>query len=145
MRVARRRGTYRRMKSLPFLLVLGLPLVALAGPEAAPAPPPPSPFQAVADTARPGIVTVQGYDKDGALLRARPGFFVGDAHVVTVRHPLVGAQRAEVVLAGDTSLPVTGIEADDPALDLVLLHVAVPTDAIELGTAGRLRRALRGE
>ena len=91
-----------------FLLLLCLPGLALAGaPAASPAP---SPFQALADAARPGIVTVAGYDKDDVLLRTRPGFFVGDTHVVTVRHPLIGAQRADVTLA-DGNLKITGLEA----------------------------------
>ena len=128
------------MRRRLLLLLLCVPCLALAGAPAS--SPPPSPFAAIADAARPGIVTVAGYDKDDVLLRTRPGFFVGDTHVVTVRHPLIGAQRADVTLADGTVLTIAGVEADDPAIDLVLLRVTVPTDVVQLGTAGRTRRAL---
>ncbi len=117
------------------LLLALLPASAFAGP--------PSPFAAVAERARPGIVTVTGYDKGEVLLRSRPGFFLGDAHVVTVRHPLLGAQRVDVTLADGAVFPVTGVEAEDATVDLVLLKIAVPSDPLHLGARDGARRALR--
>jgi len=103
---------------------------------------PASPFQALADAASGGIVTVRGFDTREKLLRSRPGFFVADAQVVTVRHPLVGSQRVDVILADGSVRLVTGVEAEDPAGDLVMLHLAMPSDPVQLGTAGKQRRAL---
>lgn len=126
--------------SLLALFALAMFVIATRGfPAAATAAP--GPFDDVAKEVRRAVVTVRGYDRAEILLRERPGVFVGDRHIITVRRPLVGAHRAEVQTSSGRIAAVTAVLAEDLAMNLVLLELAFSDDAA-LGLSGPSERVL---
>ncbi len=69
------------------------------------------------------VVTVVGYDPDKAMPQVSSGFFLAADRVVTARHALAGAERAEVRTSGGETLAVEGILAENQTMDVVMLQV----------------------
>jgi Tfp pilus assembly protein PilF len=79
---------------------------------------------------KPSAVAIDTYDSRGEKLSRGSGFFVEVDRVVTNRHVLEGAYKAEVHSSGGTVFPVKGILAIDAEGDLALLKIDTPVPAI---------------
>ena len=76
---------------------------------------------------RPAVVAVTVYDDQDEVVNQVSGFFINeDGHVISCRHVLRGASRAEVVTREGKAYAVRWVIAEDPDLDLVQLLVDVP-------------------
>jgi len=81
---------------------------------------------------RPAVVTVVAFKPEKAMPGVSTGFFISGSRVITVRHALAGADRAEVRTSSGRTLRVAGVLADDPPRDLVLIQAE--GEAGEIGT-----------
>src|SRR5437667_3505534 len=80
---------------------------------------------------QPAVVTVLAYDATGQPLQQGSGFFVSTAgHLVTNRHVLQGASRAEVQPPDGRGYAVTQVVAEDKAGDLVEVVTDMPQEAV---------------
>jgi tetratricopeptide (TPR) repeat protein len=79
---------------------------------------------------KPSAVAIDTYDSRGEKLSRGSGFFVESDRIVTNRHVLEGAYKAEVHSSGGTVFPVKGILAIDAEGDLALLKIDTPVPAI---------------
>ena len=78
----------------------------------------------------PSVVLVQTYASGGRRLSQGTAFFVGnEGDVVTSRHVLVGAERAQVRAPDGKSYPVRAVVAEDRTRDLVRLALEIPPEA----------------
>jgi tetratricopeptide (TPR) repeat protein len=75
---------------------------------------------------KPSVVSVVTYDLKGERLSRGSGFFTAPDRVVTNRHVLEGAYKAEVHTAGDLTFNVRGVLALDGEGDIALLQVDAP-------------------
>jgi serine protease Do len=75
---------------------------------------------------KPSAVAIETFDVRGAKLSRGSGFFVDSDRVVTNRHVIEGAHRAEVHSYTGIVYPVKGVLAVDAEGDLALLKVDVP-------------------
>ncbi len=75
---------------------------------------------------KPSAVAIETFDVRGEKLSRGSGFFVDSDRVVTNRHVIEGAHRAEVHSYTGTVYPVKGVLAVDAEGDLALLKVDVP-------------------
>lgn len=71
--------------------------------------------------ARRSVVTIISYGTDDKRLTQGTGFFVAPRELVTARHVIEGAYRAEFKLPSGELLPVKAVLADDEKHDIVLL------------------------
>lgn len=79
----------------------------------------------------PSIIMVLTYDREGKLLGQGSGFFINEnGEVITSRHVLEGAVRAEIKAMDDKIYPVTKIVAEDQDGDIIKLEVIVPKDQL---------------
>ena len=78
---------------------------------------------------RPAVVTVVAYNPAKAMPSLGSGFFVAPERIVSARHVLTAANRAEVRTATGVTLRVTGILAEDRPRDLVLMQIEKPSTA----------------
>lgn len=75
----------------------------------------------------PSVVVVQTYDKEGNTLGQGSGFFINEkGNVITNRHVLEGASRAEVKTIDNKVYLVKEVLAEDKEGDLILISVAIP-------------------
>ena len=79
---------------------------------------------------KPSAVAIETYDSRGEKLSRGSGFFVEADRIVTNRHVLEGAYRAEVHSSGGTVFPVKGVLAVDAEGDIALLKIDAPTPSI---------------
>src|SRR5215204_2098240 len=79
---------------------------------------------------KPSAVAIETYDSRGEKLSRGSGFFVEADRIVTNRHVLDGAYRAEVHSSGGTVFPVKGVLAVDAEGDIALLKIDAPTPSI---------------
>jgi len=79
---------------------------------------------------KPSAVAIETYDSRGEKLSRGSGFFVEVDRIVTNRHVLEGAYRAEVHSSGGTVFPVKGVLAVDAEGDIALLKIDAPTPSI---------------
>src|SRR2546425_730931 len=80
---------------------------------------------------QPAVVTVLAYDATGQPLQQGSGFFVSAAgHLVTNRHVLQGASRAEVQPPNGQRYAVTRVVAEDKTGDLVEVVTDTPQEAV---------------
>jgi tetratricopeptide (TPR) repeat protein len=107
------------MKSIWLLLLLFLP----------------APFRASQDLLpdlvrriKPSAVAIETYDSRGEKLSRGSGFFVESDRIVTNRHVIEGAYRAEVHCSTGAVYPVKGVLAVDAEGDLALLKIDVPVN-----------------
>ncbi|HXD31667.1 MAG TPA: tetratricopeptide repeat protein [Pyrinomonadaceae bacterium] len=75
---------------------------------------------------KPSAVAIQTFDSHGDPLSRGSGFFIDTDRVVTNRHVIEGAVRAEIHSSTGTVYPVKGVLAVDAEGDLALLKVDAP-------------------
>jgi len=75
---------------------------------------------------KPSAVAIETFDSRGEKLSRGSGFFVEADRIVTNRHVLEGAYRAEVHSSTGSVFPVKGILAVDAEGDLALLKIDAP-------------------
>lgn len=80
---------------------------------------------------KPAIVTIVTYDGHGALLTQGSGFFINPGHIVSSRHVLLAARRAEATAPDGSIYPIRGVVAEDQEGDLILLEVDIPTQTVQ--------------
>jgi tetratricopeptide (TPR) repeat protein len=80
---------------------------------------------------QPSVVVILTYDKNGKILGQGSGFFINDkGNVITNRHVLEGADRAEVKTANGKVFSVMKVLAEDKEGDLIRVSVEIPTSAV---------------
>ena len=79
---------------------------------------------------KPSAVAIETYDARGEKLSRGSGFFVEADRIVTNRHVLEGAHRAEVHSSTGVVFPVKGVLAVDAEGDLALLKIDAPAPPI---------------
>ncbi|HET9713367.1 MAG TPA: trypsin-like peptidase domain-containing protein [Pyrinomonadaceae bacterium] len=79
---------------------------------------------------KPSAVAIETYDSRGEKLSRGSGFFVEADRIVTNRHVLEGAYRAEVHSSTGTVFPVRGVLAVDAEGDIALLKIDTPTTPV---------------
>jgi len=79
---------------------------------------------------KPSAVAIETYDSRGEKLSRGSGFFVEADRIVTNRHVLEGAYRAEVHSSTGVVFPVKGVLAVDAEGDLALLKIEAPAPPI---------------
>jgi tetratricopeptide (TPR) repeat protein len=72
---------------------------------------------------KPSAVAIETYDARGEKLSRGSGFFIEVDRIVTNRHVIEGAHRAEVHTSIGTTFPVKGVLAVDAEGDIALLKV----------------------
>ena len=96
----------------------------------------PTPIQASQDILpelvrriKPSAVAIETFDSRGEKLSRGSGFFVEADRIVTNRHVLENAHRAEVHSSTGAIYPVKGVLAVDAEGDLALLKIEVPANS----------------
>ena len=79
---------------------------------------------------KPSAVAIETFDSRGEALSRGSGFFIDTDRVVTNRHVIEGAYRAEVHSSAGTVYPVKGVLAVDAEGDLALLKVDAPANIV---------------
>src|SRR4026207_1462450 len=79
---------------------------------------------------KPSAVAIETFDARGEKLTRGSGFFIDKDRVVTNRHVIDGAYRAEVHLSSGNSFPVKGVLGIDAEGDLALLKVEAPANQV---------------
>jgi tetratricopeptide (TPR) repeat protein len=79
---------------------------------------------------KPSAVAIETFDARGEKLSRGSGFFIASDRVVTNRHVIEGAHRAEVHLSAGNVYPVKGVLAVDAEGDIALLKVDAPTQLV---------------
>ena len=80
---------------------------------------------------KPSAVAIETFDARGEKLSRGSGFFVDTDRIVTNRHVLEGAYRAEVHSSSGGVFPVKGVLAVDAEGDLALLKIDAPNPQIK--------------
>ena len=75
---------------------------------------------------KPSVVSIITYDNRGQRLMRGSGFFTGPDRIITNRHVIEKAYKAEVHLTNGNAYNVRGVLAIDGAGDIALLQVDVP-------------------
>src|SRR5437764_14915703 len=75
---------------------------------------------------KPAAVAIETFDARGEKLSRGSGFFIDKDRVVTNRHVIDGAYRAEVHLTSGSNFPVKNVLAIDAEADIALLKVEAP-------------------
>ena len=110
------------MKSLWLLLLLFIPAPIRASQDILPE---------LVRRIKPSAVAIETFDSRGEKLSRGSGFFVEVDRIVTNRHVLEGAYRAEVHCSSGAVFPVRGILAVDAEGDLALLKIDAPVSQIK--------------
>ena len=79
---------------------------------------------------KPSAVAIETFDARGEKLSRGSGFFIDYDRVVTNRHVIDGAYRAEVHLNSGTNFPVRTVLAVDAEGDVALLKVDAPRQLV---------------
>src|SRR5437762_9087018 len=79
---------------------------------------------------KPSAVAIETFDSHGEKLSRGSGFFVDKDRVVTNRHVIDGAFRAEVHLNSGNSFPVKSVLGVDAEGDVALLKVEAPANQV---------------
>ena len=75
---------------------------------------------------KPAAVAIETFDARGDKLSRGSGFFIDKDRIVTNRHVIDGAYRAEVHLNAGNTFPVKTVVAVDAEADIALLKVEAP-------------------
>ncbi|MEP6707133.1 MAG: tetratricopeptide repeat protein [Pyrinomonadaceae bacterium] len=75
---------------------------------------------------KPSAVAIETFNARGEKLARGSGFFIATNRVVTNRHVIEGAYKAEIHLSNGNTYPVKGVLAVDGEGDIALLQVEVP-------------------
>lgn len=79
---------------------------------------------------KPSAVAIETFNSRGEKLARGSGFFTAPDRVITNRHVIEGAYRAEIHLANGSVYPVRGVLAVDGEGDIALLQVEVPAGLV---------------
>src|SRR3981081_1466067 len=79
---------------------------------------------------KPSAVAIETFDARGEKLSRGSGFFIDVNRVVTNRHVIEGAYRAEVHLNSGHIFPVKNVIAVDAEGDVALLKVDAPANLV---------------
>ncbi len=79
---------------------------------------------------KPSAVAVETFDARGEKLSRGSGFFIDSDRIVTNRHVIEGAHRAEVHSSVGNIYPVKGVLAVDAEGDIALLKVEAPAHQV---------------
>src|SRR6266700_2858889 len=79
---------------------------------------------------KPSAVAIVTFDNHGESLSRGSGFFIDVDRIVTNRHVIEGAYRAEVHSSTDNVYPVKGVLAVDAEGDIALLKIDAPAVAV---------------
>ncbi len=79
---------------------------------------------------KPSAVAIETFDVKGEKLSRGSGFFIENDRIVTNRHVIEGAFRAEVHSSNGTVFPVKGVLAVDAEGDIALLKIDTPSPVI---------------
>src|SRR5437762_9653626 len=79
---------------------------------------------------KPSAVAVETFDAKGEKLSRGSGFFIDKDRIVTNRHVIDGAYRAEVHLSSGSNFPVKNVLAVDAEADIALLKVEPPPSLV---------------
>src|SRR5262247_3517365 len=79
---------------------------------------------------KPSAVAIETFDAHGEKLSRGSGFFIDTDRVVTNRHVIEGAIKAEVHSSAGSIYPVKGVLAVDAEGDIALLKVEAPASQI---------------
>ena len=79
---------------------------------------------------KPSAVAIETFDARGEKLTRGSGFFIDKDRVVTNRHVIEGAYRAEVHLNSGNTFPVKNVLAVDAEGDVALLKVEAPPNLV---------------
>src|ERR1041385_6608599 len=79
---------------------------------------------------KPSAVAIETYDSRGEKLSRGSGFFIESDRIVTNRHVIEGAYRAEIHSSTGAVFPVKGVLAVDAEGDLALLKIDVPASQV---------------
>lgn len=79
---------------------------------------------------KPSAVAIETFDSRGEKLSRGSGFFVEADRIVTNRHVLEGAYRAEVHSSSGAVFPVKGVLAVDAEGDIALLKIDAPAQPV---------------
>src|SRR5689334_23765202 len=79
---------------------------------------------------KPSAVAIETFDARGEKLSRGSGFFIDKDRVVTNRHVIDGAYRAEVHLNSGNNFPVKNVLAVDAEGDVALLRVEAPPNLV---------------
>src|SRR5687768_9054202 len=109
------------MKLVWLLVVLIIPIKVQATPDVLPE---------LVRRIKPSAVAIETFDAKGAKLSRGSGFFIENDRIVTNRHVLEGAHRAEVHSSNGTVFTVKGVLAVDAEGDIALLKIDVPSPPI---------------
>src|ERR687892_672847 len=80
---------------------------------------------------KPSAVAIETFDSRGEKLSRGSGFFVDVDRIVTNRHVIENAHRAEVHSSTGAVFPVKGVLAVDAEGDLALLKIDAPAQPIQ--------------
>ena len=79
---------------------------------------------------KPSAVAIETFDSRGEKLSRGSGFFIDADRIVTNRHVIEGAHRAEVHSSTGVVMPVKGVLAIDPEGDIALLKIDPPSPQV---------------
>jgi tetratricopeptide (TPR) repeat protein len=79
---------------------------------------------------KPAAVAIETFDARGDKLSRGSGFFIDKDRIVTNRHVIDGAYRAEVHLNSGNTFPVKAVVAVDAEADVALLKVDAPATQV---------------
>lgn len=71
---------------------------------------------------QPYVVTVRSYDRAGALLIQGSGFFLGGSRILTSRHVLDGAVRADITTGDGRVYAIKTVLAEDALADILVVE-----------------------
>ncbi len=95
--------------------------------------PPPIPQDLLPELVRrikPSAVAIETFDARGEKLSRGSGFFINAERVVTNRHVIEGAHRAEIHSSTGSVYPVEGVLAIDAEGDIAVLKVNAPANQV---------------
>jgi tetratricopeptide (TPR) repeat protein len=79
---------------------------------------------------KPSAVAIETFDSRGEKLSRGSGFFIENDRIVTNRHVIEGAHRAEVHSSTGVVFPVKGVLAVDAEGDIALLKIDIPNPPV---------------
>ena len=79
---------------------------------------------------KPSAVAIETFDSKNEKLSRGSGFFIDVDRIVTNRHVLEGAYRAEIHSSNGTVIPVKGVLAVDAEGDIALLKIDPPSPPV---------------
>jgi tetratricopeptide (TPR) repeat protein len=79
---------------------------------------------------KPSAVAIETFDSRGEKLSRGSGFFIDVDRIVTNRHVIEGAHRAEIHSSTGVVIPVKGVIAVDAEGDIALLKIDPPTPQV---------------